>query len=268
MDIELVCAFAPLERVVVYFSTGTSHGDYHAFSRAVVDEENQPSVISCSWGTSEANVTEDYVEIINDVFRSAALRGITICVSSGDDGAGLTPGSKPTVNFPASSPYVLGCGGTNLSVKTDEETVWNERVGSTALASTGGASSLFNPAPEWQKIARIHEKTKKTGRGVPDVAAKADMAGSLVRASAAKEAPDAFQQASSLRHSDDRSKPIRAQGLNCRHGRPNGETLSSSLSHCRGGKQAAKKGRDRTHPNASIHVEPCIWILLLTIAVQ
>ena len=71
---------------------------------------------------------------------------------------------------------MLGCGGTKLNVKTDEETVWNERVGTMALASTGGASDLFDPAPEWQKSARIHEKTKKTGRGVPDVAAKADMA--------------------------------------------------------------------------------------------
>jgi subtilase family serine protease len=43
------------------------------------------------------------------------------------------------------------------------------------MASTGGASRLF-PRPEWQTSAQVSQKAGGEGRGVPDVAAKADVA--------------------------------------------------------------------------------------------
>jgi kumamolisin len=78
------------------------------------------------------------------------------------------------VDFPASSPYVLGCGGTKISTSGNtltEETVWNSDGGGTG----GGVSALF-PKPQYQNKANIpvSVSTKKPGRGVPDVAADAD----------------------------------------------------------------------------------------------
>jgi kumamolisin len=77
------------------------------------------------------------------------------------------------VDFPASSPHVLGCGGTALQAKGGKitsEVVWNEGGGATG----GGVSTVF-PLPAWQSAAGISE----AGRGV---AGDADPAtGYLVR---------------------------------------------------------------------------------------
>ena len=47
--------------------------------------------------------------------QSAAVLGITITVAAGDNGStdGVT-GGQNHVDFPASSPHVLSCGGTKL----------------------------------------------------------------------------------------------------------------------------------------------------------
>jgi kumamolisin len=61
--------------------------------------------------------------------------------------------------------------------KAFREIVWNETVQGNTLQSTGGASHVFDPAPAWQASADVPQKTGgRTGRGVPDVAAKADFA--------------------------------------------------------------------------------------------
>jgi kumamolisin len=55
--------------------------------------------------------------------------------------------------------------------------VWNETVKGRLCQSTGGVSHFFDPAPAWQASAEVPRKTNgRTGRGVPDVAAKADFA--------------------------------------------------------------------------------------------
>jgi kumamolisin len=97
------------------------------------------------------------------------------------------------VNFPASSPYALACGGTALCRSGDRlgrEIVWNKSLHGTRLASGGGVSGWF-PAPPYQGRAHTprydkssphktwlsHEMAAREGhrgRGVPDVAANAD----------------------------------------------------------------------------------------------
>jgi kumamolisin len=73
------------------------------------------------------------------------------------------------VDFPASSPNVLGCGGTELfasGATISSETVWNEGTNS---ATGGGVSSTF-PLPDYQKNVKL----PAAFRGVPDVAGDAD----------------------------------------------------------------------------------------------
>ena len=68
----------------------------------------------------------------DQAFQAAAALGVTVCCAAGDNGSadGVTDG-KPHVDFPASSPFALGCGGTKLvgsGTTISSETVWNENA--------------------------------------------------------------------------------------------------------------------------------------------
>lgn len=170
LDLQLAAAFAPGAHLVVYFCDGTEHGQYHALLAALTDQEHRPSVISCSWGTRESDVSRPFVNAMTPVFEAAALLGVSICVSTGDKFA------QEEIAFPSSSPYVLACGGTHLGASGELETVWNEEFAQNHMATVGGVSALFHE-PAWQRGAGVARKTGKYGRGVPDVAGKADLAG-------------------------------------------------------------------------------------------
>ena len=83
---------------------------------AIHDSVNSPSVISISWGGPESSYTSQALSAMDDAFQAAATLGITVCCASGDSGSsdGVTTGGDH-VDFPASSPYALACGGTRLS---------------------------------------------------------------------------------------------------------------------------------------------------------
>ncbi len=179
LDIEVAGAVAPAARVIVYFAPNTSQGFLDAVTRAVHDTANKPSVISISWGGPEAGWTQQAFQQFNQAFQAAAALGITICVASGDNGSsdGDNDG-QAHVDFPASSPNVLACGGTRLnatSTKINSEVVWNEPGGG---ATGGGVSDVF-PLPSYQAAAGVPTSAnanQNSGRGVPDVAANADPA--------------------------------------------------------------------------------------------
>jgi len=177
MDIELVGAFAPGAHIVVYFAADTEQGIYHALSTALADKEHRPSVLSLSWGEPEPSLSPKYAVLIDDVLKYLANVGVTVCVSSGDFGAHNGLPGKPSVNFPASSPYALGCGGTTLQVsgsKIDAEVVWNSVFDGMRGATGGGVSRVF-PRPYWQHDFEVpRPPSKNGGRGVPDVAGVAD----------------------------------------------------------------------------------------------
>jgi len=178
LDIEVAGAVAPGANQVIYFAGNTDKGFIDAVTTAIHDKVNNPSVISISWGSAEANWTKQALTSFNEAFKAAALLGVTVCIASGDQGSSdsLEDG-KVHVDFPASSPYVLACGGTKLITKgnkVSKETVWNE---GTTSAGGGGVSENF-PVPDYQKKTTIpvSASTKFKGRGVPDVAANADPA--------------------------------------------------------------------------------------------
>ncbi len=82
------------------------------------------------------------------------------------------------VDFPASSPHALACGGTNLQLDAANapvrETVWNDGAG---RGATGGGVSDTFPLPSWQTSVGVPNRAGGgTGRGVPDVAGDADPA--------------------------------------------------------------------------------------------
>ena len=82
------------------------------------------------------------------------------------------------VDFPASDPYVLACGGTSLQASGNSitsETVWND--GAQGGATGGGISTVF-PLPPYQEglsaALTAGETQPLAKRGVPDVAGDAD----------------------------------------------------------------------------------------------
>jgi kumamolisin len=102
--------------------------------------------------------------------------GVTVCCAAGDNGSSdAVKDGKPHVDFPASSPHALGCGGTKLTATAStitSEVVWNENAKTSA---TGGGVSTFFALPAWQKKAKVPALAGgKAGRGVPDVAGDAD----------------------------------------------------------------------------------------------
>jgi kumamolisin len=174
LDIEVVGAVAPGAKIVVYFAPNTSKGFQDAFTTAIHDATNKPSVISVSWGGPESTWTTQSMTALDSAAQDAAALGVTICAAAGDNGSsdGVNDGANH-VDFPASSPHILACGGTSLQSANGvitSETVWND--GAKGGATGGGFSNQF-PLPAWQASAGI-KPPSGGGRGVPDVAGDAD----------------------------------------------------------------------------------------------
>jgi len=178
LDIEVAGAVAPGASIVVYFAPNTDQGFHDAIAAAAHDTQRHPSIISISWGQSEDAWTPQARDAMNTALEDAAAMGVTVTVAAGDDGAsdGASDGTLH-VDFPSSSPFVLGCGGTKLvasGTTITTEQVWNE-LASNEGATGGGVSDVF-PLPDYQKNAGVPKqaKTGAVGRGVPDVSGDAD----------------------------------------------------------------------------------------------
>lgn len=170
LDIEVAGGIAPGAAQVVYFAPNTDAGFLDAVA-AATDATPTPVAISISWGQSEDQWTAQARAAMDDAFADAAALGITVTCAAGDTGSGDSdPSGGNHVDFPASSPHVLACGGTTLHAiggTVASETVWS------SSGSTGGGVSDVFPVPAWQVDAGVPERAGG-GRGVPDVAAVAD----------------------------------------------------------------------------------------------
>ena len=179
LDVEVAGAVAPGAAQVVYFAPNTDQGFVDAVTTAV-HATPTPTVVSISWGQSEDSWTAQARTALDQAMADAAALGVTVCVAAGDNGSG--DGQSGThVDFPASSPHALACGGTSLRGDAgtgviSSETVWND--GATGGATGGGVSDTFS-LPSWQAAAGVPPRTgaaagTAAGRGVPDVAGCAD----------------------------------------------------------------------------------------------
>jgi kumamolisin len=175
MDVQIVAGLAPAAQISVYFTTWDQKGWIDLLDQALQDK---PVALSISYGLPEDD--PDWAEVaiteIEKRLSAAAQLGITVCVSSGDDGSGdqMSDG-RCHVNYPAASPFVLGVGGTMIN-STDEEAWWvapGERAG--GGGATGGGVSVLFDRPAWQQNVRVQTLNQgaKVGRVVPDVAALA-----------------------------------------------------------------------------------------------
>ncbi|MBS1766537.1 MAG: S8 family serine peptidase [Acidobacteria bacterium] len=176
LDVEVLGAIVPGAKLSIFVAPNSADGLLDLVEAALKGGPDQPTVLSMSWGAAESAWGALELELVSDAFQAAAGLGVTVLVSSGDEGSadGATDG-KQHVNFPASSPWVLGVGGTQ---RWDaKEIVWN------ALAeqkgATGGGVSDYFELPDWQKDVAVPKSANDGAvrRGVPDLAAHAAEAG-------------------------------------------------------------------------------------------
>ena len=173
LDIELQIALAPrAARIIVYEGPNSNTGVVDTYNRIATD--NLATQISTSWGLSEGQSSPATMSSENAAFTQMALQGQSIYAASGDNGA-YDNGSALSVDDPASQPYMVGVGGTQLYVNTGEtynrETVWNVNNTVNGGAGGGGVSVVWS-IPSWQ--LGVAGTASATMRNVPDVSLNAD----------------------------------------------------------------------------------------------
>ncbi len=152
LDVEWAHAAAPGAKILVVEANSANTTDLITAINAAKSNPNV-SVVSMSWGTSEFRSETIY----DSVFTTpVGHTGITYLASAGDSGAGA--------EWPASSPNVIGVGGTSLVVGAS-----GARASETAWAGSGGGISRYEAEPSYQK------SVQSTGlRTSPDVSLDAD----------------------------------------------------------------------------------------------
>ena len=216
LDQEAVLAVSPYSSQQLYSAPNSNAGFNDAFS-AVLDDvlgnsnahARNPRIaaLSISWGGCETETGVSNIQSAEPILQSLAAAGVNIFAPSGDAGiydcssasgggllGGLLGGGGPTadVEYPASSPHVIGVGGTRL-VSTQSgaannganwvETAWSCTSKSTCTndgGSGGGQSSVFG-SPAFQRVYVTNAPFSGRGRRlVPDIAAEGDPASGLV----------------------------------------------------------------------------------------
>lgn len=174
LDVQVAGGNASGAAIAVYFAPNTDAGFADAISAATADTIHRPSALSISWGAPESSWTAQAVASMTSVLEDAARAGLSVFAAAGDQLAtgGLTDG-QAHVDFPASSAWTVGCGGTAITTANSAitaETVWNDGTSGTG----GGISDLF-PVPPFQAETPLPPSLNggRMGRGVPDVAADA-----------------------------------------------------------------------------------------------
>ncbi len=121
LDAEYASAAAPNAKIVLAScaDTQTTFGGLLALN-SLVDRAVPPSIISISYGECEAGLGSAGNAIYNYVYQQAASEGVSVFVSSGDEGAASCDAGYPTatagiaVSGFASTPYNVAVGGTDF----------------------------------------------------------------------------------------------------------------------------------------------------------
>jgi pseudomonalisin len=164
----------------LYFYAATSMTDSDLIGLAVnkAVTSNQVKAFNMSFGECEFFAYIDgSMQLADQVFGEAALQGITPFAAADDNGSacpsegpnGVPLDGPPDTAYPASSPYVVAVGGTNLFTNTDY--TYDYEI---AWEASGGGISYFENSPFWQAYTGtgtlpIVLSSENGDRGVPDV---------------------------------------------------------------------------------------------------
>ncbi len=190
MDIQIAAAMAPGAKIVVYFTEDANPSEFTIAMKAIMaDKKNDVDIVSISYGVLEYMLLGSEKNTLNKTMREAALQGITVIASSGDYGSsGNSTWNLCNPQLPASSPYVLAVGGTQLINASFEDHYHNvldetfEWEGQEHHISTGGGFSTSYELPSYQeefvtdylnKFVHAEHTPPKGKRAYPDVGATA-----------------------------------------------------------------------------------------------
>ena len=182
LDLEYTGAIARGASITfVYTGNSSNYGAFDALAYAVTNKT--ANIISSSYGECEAALGGASFNQYNASLQQAVAQGQTVISAAGDSGSldcygvsGETAAQETVlgVDFPASSQYVTGMGGSeylaadvtststqywNTSTGYDvvtsalgyiPEQVWNDNSSTGGLSSGGGGASIFTPRPTWQ----------------------------------------------------------------------------------------------------------------------
>lgn len=176
MDLEVIAGVA---NGAATWWVAQNQFDFVSWTESYVKIKPLPLVASISWGSGENGYDNASMTADSEEFRKLGLLGVSVLVSSGDDGTGTTGFfSCGTFNptFPATSPYVTAVGGTYANSQSTGEIGWGD--------SGGGFSTLFaRPAYQQRAVEAYLNNTNASipstqyfnpgGRGFPDVSAVA-----------------------------------------------------------------------------------------------
>jgi len=175
LDVEMAgaCCASASTIIIFYIAPNSDSGFVNVITTALDIPINvngtfvKPSTISISWGSPEIYNSNSVLNQLNNLFKRASESGINIFVASGDNGSSDGIPNTINVDFPASSPYVISCGGTKLicpNISYD-----NSTIETTWLGSGGGFSKIFSMLP-YQTSLNLNNNF----RAVPDIAGVAD----------------------------------------------------------------------------------------------
>ena len=180
LDVEWSGAVAP-NATILYVAS--NQGAFESLIQSILN--NVAPILSISYGQCEQSASMSTLNSFNSVFEQANAQGQTIVGPSGDAGATdcddnpdvvvTTAADGLTVDFPGSSPFVTGVGGTEFNEGSGTywsatngayqgsatsyipEMVWNDTSNTNGLGASGGGASAYFSKPVWQ-----------TGTGIPN----------------------------------------------------------------------------------------------------
>jgi subtilase family serine protease len=213
-DLDVEWSSAVAKGAAVYFVYAGANGDVFDSSLEYAINNDIAPIISSSYGACEPALGSSYYSIFNTFLAQAATQGQTVIAAAGDSGSSdcygeytsangsnyVTQNEQLAVDFPASSQYVTGLGGTEFpstytvsgnnayfapqgssdvissALSYIPEQAWNDDSSTNGIASGGGGVSIYTVRPNWQAttvpgITAVNTALgNSTYRLVPDIA--------------------------------------------------------------------------------------------------
>ena len=183
-DLDLEYSGAIATGATIYFVYVGNNSNYTVWDSInyAVDNKVAP-IISVTYGACETAYSSSDYSTLNDILAQAATQGQSVIAAAGDNGSadcygetGLSTAQQEAlaVDFPASSQYVTGMGGTEFpsadvsssnttywesasgsdvissALSYIPEQVWNDDSSTRGLSSGGGGVSSLTARPRWQ----------------------------------------------------------------------------------------------------------------------
>ncbi|HXD67706.1 MAG TPA: S53 family peptidase [Solirubrobacteraceae bacterium] len=175
LDSQYSTAFAPgVTTLNVYVGPSLNDSDIlTTINKWVTDDIAQQG----SFSAGECDLLADasgFTSGLDAVLKQADAQGQTMFFSSGDTGSQCpaitgvngVPAGIPDTNYPASSPFGIGVGGTSV--------LNNNPLSEIGWYAGGGGLSPIEPTASFQANAKVLGVTAPPTRGVPDVSLDAD----------------------------------------------------------------------------------------------